>query len=126
MNSTFTRILRLILGLGLIIFGLTKFISFGFLPEPYFPEEASRFLESLSNTGYVLKAVGVFELAIGILLIFNKWIPFALLLLAPITLNIFLFHVFLDTPGLIRALIVIFLNAILIYKYWKSYRPLFI
>lgn len=126
MNSTFTRILRLILGLGLIIFGLTKFISFGFIPEPYFPEEAALFLESLSNTGYVLKAVGLFELVIGLLLVLNKWIPFALLLLAPITLNIFLFHVFLDTPGLIRALIVISLNAILIYKYWKAYRPLFI
>lgn len=126
MNSTFTRILRLVLGLGLIIFGLTKFISFGFIPEPYFPEEASSFLESLTNTGYVLKVVGLFELIIGLLLIFNKWIPFALLLLAPITLNIFLFHVFLDTPGLIRALIVISLNVILIYKYWKAYRPLFI
>lgn len=126
MNSTFTTILRLFLGLGLIIFGLMKFISFGFIPEPYFPEEAGRFLESLSSTGYVLKVVGFFEVIIGLLLLLNKWIPFALLLLTPITINIFLFHVFLDTPGLIRAMVVIFLNAILIYKYWKSYRPLFV
>jgi hypothetical protein len=45
--------------------------------------------------------------------------------LAPITVNILLFHLFLDTPGLIVALIITILNVILIYKHWKVYKPLF-
>ncbi len=125
MNSKFTKILTLILGLGLIFIGLSKLIHFSFMPSPDFTAEASDFMNSLSNTGYVLKVVGFFEILIGLLLLFNKWVPFALILLVPITVNVLLFHLFLDSPGIILALIVAVLNAVLIYKHWKVYRPLF-
>lgn len=125
MNSTFTKILRIILGLGLLFFGLSKLINFNFLPTHIYTGDAAIFIDSLSNTGYILKVVGTFEVLIGLLLIFNKWVSFALILLAPISVNILLFHLFMDTPGLILAMVVIVLNAILIYKHWKVYRPLF-
>ncbi|MGB3342540.1 MAG: DoxX protein [Aequorivita sp.] len=125
MNSTFTRILRVILGLGLIFFGLSKFIQFNFMPTPTFTEEATNFMKSLHNTGYVLLVLGAFEIIIGLLLLFKKWVSFALILLAPITLNILLFHLFLDSPGILLAMIVVGLNGMLIYKHWKNYRPLF-
>jgi len=32
---------------------------------------------------------------------------------------------FLDLPGLSVALMIVLLNAILIYKHWKQYTPLF-
>jgi uncharacterized membrane protein YphA (DoxX/SURF4 family) len=125
MNSTFTKILRIILGLGLLIFGLSKLIDFSITPTHIYTGEAAIFIDSLSNTGYILKFVGILEILIGLLLIINKWVPFALLLLVPITVNILLFHLFLDTPGLFLAIIIVVLNAILIYKHWKVYRPLF-
>lgn len=125
MNSTFTIILRLIVGLGLIIMGLTKLIAFDFMPTPNFSDEAATFMSSLNNTGYVLKFLGFLEIFIGLLLLLNRWVPFALILLAPITVNVLLFHLFLDSQGLILALIVVLLNIILIYKHWKVYRPLF-
>lgn len=125
MNSTFTKILRIILGLGLLFFGLGKFFNFSFLPVPNFTPEAASFMGSLGSTGYLLFVVGAFEIIIGLLLLFNKWVPFALVLLAPITVNVLLFHLFLDSPGIILALIVVILNGILIYKHWKAYRPLF-
>lgn len=125
MNSTFTKILRIILGLGLIFFGLGKLIHFNFLPNPTFDEDASLFMDSLNNTGYVLPVVAILEIFVGILLVFNKWVSFALILLVPITVNVLLFHLFLDSPGLILAIVVVLLNGILIYKHWKSYRPLF-
>ncbi len=125
MNSTFTKILRIILGLGLLFFGVSKLASFNFMPTHIYTGDAAIFIDSLSNTGYILKTIGILEILIGLLLLFNKWIPFALILLAPISVNIFLFHLFLDTPGLIVALVVIIFNAILIYKHWKIYRPLF-
>ncbi len=126
MNSTFTKILRIVLGLGLIFFGLSKLMHFNFMPTHIYTGDAAIFIDSLSNTGYILKVVGVFEFFVGLLLLFNKWVPFALLLLAPITLNILLFHLFMDTPGLIIAMAVLVINAILIYKHWKVYRPLFL
>jgi len=125
MNSTFTKILRIVLGLGLLFFGVSKLIDFDFMPTHIYTGEAAIFIDSLSDTGYILILIGILELLTGMLLLLNKWVPFALLLLAPITVNIFLFHLFLDTPGLFIALIIVVLNAILIYKHWKVYRPLF-
>lgn len=125
MNSSFTKILRIILGLGLLFFGLSKLIHFNFMPTHIYTGDAAIFIDSLSNTGYILKVIGVLEILIGLLLIINKAVPFALILLAPISVNILLFHLFMDTPGLILAVVVILLNIILIYKHWKSYRPLF-
>ncbi|MFT5238777.1 MAG: putative oxidoreductase, partial [Flavobacteriaceae bacterium] len=94
MNSNFAKILRIILSLGLIIFGLNKF--FGFMPIPELPEDASSFMFSLEASGYVLQIVGFLEIVIGLMLLINKAVPFALLLLAPISANILLFHLFLD------------------------------
>ena len=124
MNSTFTKILRVVLALILIFFGLNKFIDFSFMPLPQLPEGAN-FMSSLSASGYVLPLIGVLEIFIGLLLLFKKWVPFALLVLVPISLNVLLFHLFLDIPRVLPAIIILSINAILIYKYWKSYRPLF-
>lgn len=123
MNSTFTKILRFILAVGLIVFGLNKFI--GFMPMPELPVDAGNFMSSLQATGYVLPIVGALEVLIGLLLIFNKAVPFALLLLAPISVNIVLFHLFLDLPAIGGALVIAIINVVLIYKHWKVYKPLF-
>ncbi|MEZ4857404.1 MAG: DoxX protein [Flavobacteriaceae bacterium] len=125
MNSTFTKILRFILAVILLFFGLNKFIDFSFMPLPQLPEAASNFMSSLSASGYVLPLVGILEIFVGVLLFLRKWVPFALILLAPISLNILLFHLFLDLPEILPAILIVSINIILIYKYWKSYKPLF-
>ncbi|WP_291119034.1 DoxX family membrane protein [Flavobacterium sp. UBA6135] len=123
MNSKFTLIVRILLGLILVVFGLNKFLNF--IPLPELPENAGNFMTSLGETGYVLPIVGVLEICIGAMLLLKKWVAFALILLVPISLNILLFHLFLDLPGLSVALMIVLLNAILIYKHWKQYTPLF-
>ena len=125
MNSTFTKILSFLLALILIFFGLNKFIQFDFIPLPPVPEEATSFMKSLSATGYILPVVGVFEIFIGVLLLLRKWVPFSLLLLVPITFNVLLFHLFLNMSGILPAIITAVITIILIFKYWKAYRPLF-
>jgi len=92
---------------------------------PELPEKAANFMTSLVGTGYVLKTVGVLEIGIGLLLLIKKWVAFALILLAPISINILFFHLFLDVKGIGGALLVIVLNVILIYKYWTHYKSLF-
>lgn len=125
MNSTFTKILSFILALILIFHGLHKFFQFDILPLPELPEQASSFMSSLSATGYILQFIGVLELLIGLLLLLRKWMPFALLLLVPISINVLLFHIFLNLSQIAPAIITVVLNIILVYKHWKSYRPLF-
>jgi uncharacterized membrane protein YphA (DoxX/SURF4 family) len=123
MNSTFTKILRMLLGLALIVFGLNKYFDFMHLFE--MPPAAANFIESLKTSGYVFYMIAVIEIGVGLLLLFNKWVPFALLVMVPITMNILLFHLFLDVSDIYIAIIITALNSILIFKYWKSYRPLF-
>lgn len=124
MDSKFTQIVRIALGLILIVFGANKLYTFIPLPQP--PAEAASFLTSLANTGYILTLVAVAEIVIGLLLLFKVWAPFVLLLLVPLSLNILLFHLFLDIPAIGAALLVVVLNGILLYKNRHKYRPLFI
>jgi hypothetical protein len=95
------------------------------MPIPELPEDASSFMFSLEASGYVLQIVGFLEIVIGLMLLINKAVPFALLLLAPISANILLFHLFLDLPGIAGAIVIAIINIVLIYKDWKVYRPLF-
>ncbi|MFP5437359.1 MAG: DoxX family membrane protein [Bacteroidia bacterium] len=123
MNSQFTKITRIFLGIILLLFGANKIYQFIPLPQP--PEAASEFISSLAHTGYMLNLIAVAEIIIGLMLIFKVWVPFALLVLVPISLNILFFHLFLDVPGIGAALLVVALNAILLYKNRKRYVPLF-
>ena len=123
MNSQFSLLVRIILGIMLVVFGSNKFLHFIPLPPP--TGAAADFMNSLGATGYIFPIVGILEVGIGVLLLLKKWIAFALILLAPISINILLFHLFLDIPGVIAALLVVTLNVILIYKHWKQYTPLF-
>lgn len=123
MNSTFTKILRFLLGIILLVFGLNKFLFF--MPMPALPENAEEFMNSLTATGYVLQVVGVIEILVGLLLIINRWVAFALLVLVPISINILLYHIFLDLPSIGGAILVAVINIILIYKHWARYKPLF-
>ncbi len=123
MNSTFTTILRIVLGLTLLVFGLNKFINF--IPMFEMPPAAANFMESLETTGYAFYLVAILEIAVAGMLLLKKWVPFALVLLAPLSINILLFHIFLDVSDIWVAIVVFSLNVLLIYKYWKAYRTLF-
>lgn len=123
MNSQFTTLVRLTLGILLIVFGSNKFLHFIPMPPP--TGSAADFMNSLGAAGYIFPVVGFLEVVIGVMLLLKKWVAFALILLAPISINILLFHFFLDIPGVSAALVVGLLNGILIYKHWKQYIPLF-
>ncbi|MCK5637889.1 MAG: DoxX family membrane protein [Flavobacteriaceae bacterium] len=123
MNSKVTMALRIILGLILIIFGANKFI--GFMPSPELPEAAGNFMGALASTGYMFPLIGAVEVIVGLLLIINKWVPFALVLLAPVAVNMVLFHLKLAPAGMGPAALVTILNGILIYANWDKYRALF-
>ena len=123
MNSYFTKIVRIVLALSLIVFGANKL--FHFIPLEAPTGAAGDFMNSLGATGYIFPVIGVLEIIIGIQLLVKKWVAFALILLAPITINILLFHLFLDIPGLSIAFMVVIFNGILIYKHWQQYKPLF-
>ncbi|RMA66063.1 DoxX family protein [Ulvibacter antarcticus] len=128
----FHTILRIGLGLMLLIFGLNKFFwilpdfDFSGYPQAEYLFNSMRYSWSESiNKGYLMGLVGITETVAGLLLILKKWVPFALLLLVPISVNIVLFHAFLNIPNIGPALLVAILNTYMIYKNWDSYRSIF-
>ena len=125
MRSMFTRIVRITLGTGLVVFGANMIHPFLPLDQPDRNTAAGEFINSLGATGYIFPVVGVLEVLIGIMLLLKKWVAFALILLAPISINILLFHLFLDIPGLSIAVLIVVFNAVLIFKHWPQYKPLF-
>ncbi|WP_159801159.1 DoxX family membrane protein [Flavobacterium sp. MK4S-17] len=124
MNSKFTKIVRILLGLILIVFGANKIYTFIPLPQP--PTAAADFMNSLADTGYVITLIAIVEIIIGFMLLLKLWVPFVLLLLIPLSLNILLFHLFLDIPSIGTAILVVVLNGILLYKHRVKYKPLFV
>lgn len=123
MKNKTVKIIQIILGLVLFIFGANKFI--GFMPTPNLPKAAGEFMGALNKTGYMFYLIGAVEVLTGFLLIFNKWISFALILLAPVAVNMVLFHLFLAPAGIAPAALVFILNTHLIYRNWDKYKPLF-
>ena len=116
---------RLLLGLIYLVFGLNGL--FNFLPSPPMPETAMGFLGGLISSGYFLPVLAATQTMAGFLLLTGFAAPLALVILAPITLQIFLFHVFL-TPGLpnvIFPLLMGILHIAAVSAYWRVYRPLF-
>jgi putative oxidoreductase len=123
MNSKFTMIVRILLGVILMVFGSNKFLHF--IPMEMPSGNAAEFMQILDASGYFFQMLGVVEVCIGAMLLCKQWVPFGILLLAPISFNILLYHICFGVPGLWIALLVLTLNIIMIYKHWKLYRPLF-
>lgn len=128
----FHIVLRIGLGLLLLLFGLNKFFwflqdfDFSGYPQAEFLFNALRYSwADETGKGYIMGLVGLTEAAVGLLLIIKKWVPFALVMLVPISINIVLFHAYLNLPNIGPAIVVAVVNGYLIYKNWGAYRSLF-
>jgi putative oxidoreductase len=86
---------RVVLGAVFLVFGLNGF--FHFLPQPPAPPRAMAFAGALAASGYFFPLLKATEVVAGALLLLG-FVPIALILLAPIVVNIVAFHVFL-APG---------------------------
>lgn len=121
--NTVNTAARYILGLAMLVFGANKF--FHFMPNPELPEAAGAFMGALGGSGYIFPILGIFYLIAGICLVLNKAVPFALIVLVPISINIVAFHVKFAPEGILFAAIVAVLNLILIYANWDRFKSLF-
>lgn len=111
---------RILLGLIFFVFGLNGFL--GFLPHPPLPDEAGAFLGGLAAAGYMFPLIKGTEVVAGLLLLSNRLVPLALVLLAPIVVNIVLFHAVLAPAGMGLTLVVLALELALAYAYRASFR----
>lgn len=111
---------RTLLGLAFLVFGLNGLLHF--MPMPEHNAEAGAFLAGLSTGGFFFPLLKLTEIAAGLLLLSNRWVPLALILLAPITVNIVAFHLFLEPSGMPMAALFTALQIYIAWAYRASYR----
>jgi uncharacterized membrane protein YphA (DoxX/SURF4 family) len=110
---------RLFLGLLFTVFGLNGF--FGFLPMPPPTAAGGAFLGALAATGYMFPLIKGTEVVVGLLFLSGRFVPLALTLLAPVSVNILAYHLLLDpAPGL--PLVIVATQLFLAYAYRESFR----
>jgi uncharacterized membrane protein YphA (DoxX/SURF4 family) len=102
-------IARILLGLIFLVFGLNGFLHFIPMPPP--TGVAGQFFGSIFASHYWVVIFGV-QVIGGLLLILNRFVPLALVLLGPVIVNIFFFHALMAPAGLPLAIVVVLLWAI--------------
>ncbi|TLY36941.1 MAG: DoxX family membrane protein, partial [Nitrospirae bacterium] len=108
-----TLIARLLLGLIFVVLGLNGFLNFlsmGPMPSGL----AGQFIGALVLSHYFW-VVAALQVAGGALLLVNRFVPLALVLLGPVIVNIILYHVFLNISGVALAIVVVILRFIVFY-----------
>ena len=114
-------IARYLLGLIFLVFGLNGFLHF--LPMPPPAGAAGQFLGALFVSHYLI-AVFALQLAGATLLLLGRYVPLALTLLAPVIVNILLFHAFMAPSGLPLASIVAVLWVVVAISVWPAFAGL--
>ncbi|WP_100609941.1 hypothetical protein [Confluentibacter lentus] len=123
MNSNVFKGARIILGLFLITYALNQFLHF--LPTSYgqMPEDSKYFIDAVAM---YLPYLYIFEIFIGLLLVVNKWTPFIIIVLFPLSVSFLIFNMTNnDISKFWPAIVVAFLNIMLLIDNSKKYKPLF-
>jgi uncharacterized membrane protein YphA (DoxX/SURF4 family) len=108
---------------GLFMFSVMMSVTGGKLPVPP-GSGAEAFARAMTATGYLIPLLKAMELVGALLLLRKRFVPLALVMLAPIVVNIMAFHVFLERGGLPIAA---FLAAGMVYlgiMHAAAFRPL--
>ena len=118
-----TLIARLLLGSIFIVFGLNGFLNFlsmGPMPTGL----AGQFVGALAQSHYFW-VVAALQVVGGLLLLVNRFVPLALVLLGPVIVNILLYHIFMSPAGMGLPLVVTILWFIVFYGVRRHFSGIF-
>lgn len=120
--KTALKIITAFFGLFWLVFGLNNILHFFPVPQP--TQAGADFMKALENTGYALPLVYGAQIVAGILLLARRFVPLALLLLAPVVANIMLYDLFLNPSGLAIGAAVFVLFAVILFDHRQKFIPL--
>jgi hypothetical protein len=115
-------IARFLLGNVFLAFGLNGFLHFIPMPPP--AGVAGQFFGAIFTSGFWV-LIFLLQIIPAVLLLINRYVPLALMVLAPVIVNIFCFHVFMAPGGLPLALIVIILWIVVYLDVRSAFAGLF-
>lgn len=116
---------RVLLGLVFFVFGLGALLNWFPPPPPEsLPPKLVAFDGAMRSSGYLFELVKGTETAMGALLLVNRFVPLALVILAPVIVNIVLVNLLMAPFGLPIALTVLALELYLAWAHRRAYAPL--
>jgi len=115
---------RFLLGAMFFVFGLNGFLNFIPPPPEGVPEGAMKLGMAMAESGYLFQFVKGTEVLCGVLLLANRFVPLALVVLMPITLNIIAFHLFLAPDGTGMGIAILAAQLYLAWVHRRAYAPL--
>ena len=121
MNSKVFMVVRILLGLFVLVFGLNKFLDF--IPMEEMSTDANTYFTGLT-LAKTMALVGVIEIVAGLALIFNKYGALMAIILMSISVNAVLFHAILEPGTIPGALVLLVLNVIVLYGYKDKYKDI--
>jgi uncharacterized membrane protein YphA (DoxX/SURF4 family) len=117
-------IVRVLLGLMFVVFGLNAFFKF-MGPPPQMQGQAGAFMTALMSTGYMY-VIAMLQVLGGLCLLLGaRFVPLGLTLLGPVIVNIVLFHLFLEPTGLPMSLVTAALSLFLLWIYRFKFPAVF-
>jgi uncharacterized membrane protein YphA (DoxX/SURF4 family) len=120
--KTVTLIARILLGLTFTTFGLNGFLNFIHMPPPQ--GLAGQYFTVLYVSHYLV-LVFTLQLVSGVLLLVNRFVPLALALLAPVLVNILMFHCLMAPEGLPLACFTTLLWAVVFVSKRSAFAGIF-
>jgi hypothetical protein len=117
-----TVLVRMLLGLAFLVFGLDGFIHF--IPQPKdIPPEVMNVAGALMQAGY-MKVVAATEIIVAAMLLTNRFVPLALALLSPIVVGIITFHIAMAPQTIGPGIVVLVMVLYLAWAYRGAFRPM--
>lgn len=116
-----TGFVQRVLGFIFLAFGLNGFIHF--IPQNT-PSRALEFFIGMAAAGFLLPLLYTTQAIAGALLLVGLFVPLALAILAPIIVNILLFHLVLAPVGIPLALILVAFEGSLAWAYRDAFAPM--
>ena len=121
--KSIVTISRILLGWIFVVFGLNGFLHF--IPTPQFRGVAAQFIGAIF-TSHFYTVVFLTQIAGGLLLLSNRYVPLGLLLLGSVIVNILGFHIFMSTTNLPLALVVTALWLIVFFRVRSAFSGVFV
>jgi hypothetical protein len=126
-TRTLIYLSRYFLGLVFPVAVLLRILNPQVIEAANFPTQAQAWLDTMKATGYLQNLVYTTELVTGLAILAGVLMPLALIAIAPIIVNIALFHFFLDSrpERIVLVLLIVSAYSILTYHYRTAFEPLF-
>ncbi|MDE2010168.1 MAG: acyltransferase [Candidatus Omnitrophica bacterium] len=120
---------RIVLGLIYFVFGgmgLGMALGLWHMPFPPLTPAAAAFMKGIMGSGYFIFLLKITETSCGFLLLTGIATPLVLVVIAPVTLNILCFNLFLmPLNNLALPLVMVLCQVLAMSGYWGKYQPLF-